>query len=170
LTSTHTTSFLETGNSSILSQRCEIASTAEIGVVDDEFMELDPSALDMTALEMSHEQVRQGPKTKRKVKNKKRSLGQIDVNDHGEEFVPDKKPRRKQAPKPEPVYVIPDVERKETTFRGRLGPNHLFLVYVCGLILVQVMLVSIPFSETRSLQVNLSFVRELAGMSKYKYI
>ncbi|KAG1762860.1 UV-endonuclease UvdE-domain-containing protein [Suillus occidentalis] len=27
----------------------------------------------------------------------------------------------KRAPKAEPVYVIPEVERKETTFRGRLG-------------------------------------------------
>ncbi|KAF8739442.1 hypothetical protein AX14_009616 [Amanita brunnescens Koide BX004] len=29
--------------------------------------------------------------------------------------------RNKRTPKPEPVYIIPDVERKETTFRGRLG-------------------------------------------------
>ncbi|KIJ18576.1 hypothetical protein PAXINDRAFT_110020 [Paxillus involutus ATCC 200175] len=29
--------------------------------------------------------------------------------------------KRKRAAKPEPVYVIPDVEKKETTFRGRLG-------------------------------------------------
>lgn len=32
-----------------------------------------------------------------------------------------KKTRKPRAPKPEPVYVIPDVERKETTFKGRLG-------------------------------------------------
>ncbi|THU80485.1 UV-endonuclease UvdE [Dendrothele bispora CBS 962.96] len=32
-----------------------------------------------------------------------------------------KKPRKPRAPKPEPVYIIPDVERKETKFRGRLG-------------------------------------------------
>ncbi|KAK7473250.1 hypothetical protein VKT23_001348 [Stygiomarasmius scandens] len=32
-----------------------------------------------------------------------------------------KKPRKPRAPKPESVYVIPDVERKETKFRGRLG-------------------------------------------------
>ena len=123
LTRTHATSFLETENSSILSQRREIASAANIHVVDHESMELDPSALDM----MSHEQVRQGLKTRRKVKNKKRSFSQIDaeVNDQDEEFVPDKKPRRRQAPKPEPVYVIPDVERKETTFKGRLGSYHL---------------------------------------------
>ena len=125
LTRTHATSFLETENSSTLSQRREIVSAANIHVVDNESMELDPSALDMMAL--SHEQVRQGLKTKGKVKNKKRSLGQIDteVNDQDEEFVPDKKPRRRQAPKPEPVYVIPDVEHKETTFKGRLGSYHL---------------------------------------------
>jgi len=89
LTRTHATSFLETENSSILSQRREIVSAANIHVVDNESMELDPSTM---ALEMSHEQARQGPKTKRKAKNKKRSLSQIDVevNDHDEEFVPDK--------------------------------------------------------------------------------
>ncbi|KAF8629869.1 hypothetical protein AX15_003228 [Amanita polypyramis BW_CC] len=42
------------------------------------------------------------------------------VNSEGG-FTPEKKPRRKRAPKPEPVYAIPDVERRETTFRGRLG-------------------------------------------------
>ncbi|KAG6857694.1 hypothetical protein H0H87_004110 [Tephrocybe sp. NHM501043] len=30
-------------------------------------------------------------------------------------------PRKKRQPKPEPVYIIPDVERKVTTFKGRLG-------------------------------------------------
>ncbi|EIN11289.1 UV-endonuclease UvdE [Punctularia strigosozonata HHB-11173 SS5] len=38
-----------------------------------------------------------------------------------DEGVKVKKPRKPRAPKPEPVYVIPDVERKETTFKGRLG-------------------------------------------------
>jgi len=145
-----------------------MVSAADIHVVDNESMELDPSALDMMALDMSHEQVRQGSKTKRKVKNKKRNLNHLDVevNDHDEKFVPGKKPRRKQAPKSEPVYVIPDVEHKETTFKGRLGSYYLLLVS-CGLILVQVMLVSIPFFGTRSLQANLSFVHELAGTSEY---
>ncbi|TFK54537.1 UV-endonuclease UvdE [Heliocybe sulcata] len=31
------------------------------------------------------------------------------------------KVRRARPPKPEPVYVIPDVEKKQTTFKGRLG-------------------------------------------------
>ncbi|EIW83196.1 UV-endonuclease UvdE [Coniophora puteana RWD-64-598 SS2] len=38
----------------------------------------------------------------------------------GEEVAPKKK-RKPRAPKPEPVYVIPDVEKKESTFKGRLG-------------------------------------------------
>ena len=41
-------------------------------------------------------------------------------------------PRKKRVPKPEPVYVIPGVTRKETTFRGRLGEpfaTPLFLSY-----------------------------------------
>ena len=32
-----------------------------------------------------------------------------------------KKLKNTRTPKPEPVYVIPDVEKKETTFKGRLG-------------------------------------------------
>ena len=42
------------------------------------------------------------------------------------------KPKRQRKPKPEPVYIIPDVEKKETTFRGRLGA-HIILVheYLC---------------------------------------
>jgi hypothetical protein len=38
-------------------------------------------------------------------------------------------PLKKHAPKPEPVYIIPDVTRKETTFRGRLGKS--FMVVWC---------------------------------------
>jgi UV DNA damage endonuclease len=34
-----------------------------------------------------------------------------------------KKPRKPRAPKPEPVYIIPDVVKKETKFRGRLGTS-----------------------------------------------
>ncbi|KAK2464194.1 hypothetical protein APHAL10511_003651 [Amanita phalloides] len=39
----------------------------------------------------------------------------------GDEFVPDKRQRKKREPEPEPTYIITDVERKETTFKGRLG-------------------------------------------------
>lgn len=34
---------------------------------------------------------------------------------------PAKKKRKPRAPKPEPIYIIPDVEKKTTTFKGRLG-------------------------------------------------
>lgn len=33
--------------------------------------------------------------------------------------------KRRRAGKPEPVYIIADVEKKATTFRGRLGTDHL---------------------------------------------
>lgn len=44
-------------------------------------------------------------------------------NAPGDESVPEKRlrNRNKRTAKPEPVYIIPDVERKETTYRGRLG-------------------------------------------------
>ena len=38
------------------------------------------------------------------------------------------KPKRQRKPKPEPLYIIPDVEKKESTFRGRLG-THTILVH-----------------------------------------
>lgn len=36
--------------------------------------------------------------------------------------------KRKRMPRPEPVYIISDVEKKETTFRGRLGVEIPFCV------------------------------------------
>ncbi|KIM83192.1 hypothetical protein PILCRDRAFT_819416 [Piloderma croceum F 1598] len=53
------------------------------------------------------------PKTKKRARKAKES-------EDDDESTP-KKPRKPRPPKPEPVYVIPDVERKETTFKGRLG-------------------------------------------------
>lgn len=47
----------------------------------------------------------------------------------GTEVMVKKKTRKPRSPIPEPTYIIPDVERKETTFKGRLGkllPNRLF--------------------------------------------
>ncbi|KAF7986968.1 hypothetical protein HWV62_19 [Athelia sp. TMB] len=38
---------------------------------------------------------------------------------NGETATPSPKKRKPRTPKPEPVYVIPDVERIETTFKGR---------------------------------------------------
>ncbi len=52
----------------------------------------------------------------KKSKRKKRP------NDNSEDdFVVEKRLRNKHIPEQDPVYIIPDVERKETTFRGRLG-------------------------------------------------
>lgn len=49
------------------------------------------------------------------------------VDSEGERSVatttPSPKKRKPRAPKPEPVYVIPDVERLETQFKGRLGKS-----------------------------------------------
>ncbi len=35
-----------------------------------------------------------------------------------------KKKRKPREPKPDPVYVIPDVEKKTTSFHGRLGAQN----------------------------------------------
>ena len=52
----------------------------------------------------------------RKPKRKKRP------DDNSEDdFVVEKRLRNKRMSEPDPVCIIPDVERKETTFRGRLG-------------------------------------------------
>lgn len=60
-------------------------------------------------------------KTKKQSKATKKRKAPFTDND-AESFdgQPPKK-KHKRAPKAEPVYVIPEVERKETTFRGRLG-------------------------------------------------
>lgn len=64
-------------------------------------------------------------KTKRRTKSqaKKRKGSQLNTDeaeeDGGQEA--SASPRKKRAPKPEPVYVIPDVEKRMTTFQGRLG-------------------------------------------------
>lgn len=49
---------------------------------------------------------------------RKRTSSQVVENTLSEEVLPKK---RKRACQPEPVYVIPDVEKKVTTFKGRLG-------------------------------------------------
>lgn len=53
---------------------------------------------------------------KKRKKSKKEEL-----SEENGEFSPKKSPRKKREPMPEPIYVIPDVEKKETTFKGRLG-------------------------------------------------
>lgn len=38
------------------------------------------------------------------------------------------KPKKRRRVKEEPVYIIPDVEKKETTFKGRLGESNSFRI------------------------------------------
>jgi hypothetical protein len=52
-------------------------------------------------------------------KKRKRAHSQFVESDSDFEARPVVKKAGKQ--RPEPVFVIPDVERKETTFKGRLG-------------------------------------------------
>lgn len=59
--------------------------------------------------------------TKRTRRKRGKRKAEVQINEDGEEFAPQKKPRKKRSPKPEPTYIIPDVERKTTTFKGRLG-------------------------------------------------
>ncbi|KIK92663.1 hypothetical protein PAXRUDRAFT_829736 [Paxillus rubicundulus Ve08.2h10] len=61
-----------------------------------------------------------------KISEAKKRKRSHDVDDaatleRGELEEPLRLKRRKRPAKPEPVYIIPDVEKKETTFRGRLG-------------------------------------------------
>lgn len=59
------------------------------------------------------------PKAKRTRKAKTEPL---EPPASGDETAPvEVKKKRTRKPKEEPVYVIPDVEKKTTTFRGRLG-------------------------------------------------
>ncbi|CAA7260569.1 unnamed protein product [Cyclocybe aegerita] len=80
-------------------------------VVEGEAITVNATAFDeAAALELP------SPKKKRSKKAK------ASPQNEGDEFVEGAaKPKRKRAPIPEPVYVIPDVEKKETTFKGRLG-------------------------------------------------
>ena len=59
---------------------------------------------------------------KRSKPTRKRTTSQVLENTVTDSEAPPKK--RKRACKPEPVYIIPDVEKKATTFRGRLGTNY----------------------------------------------
>ena len=54
-------------------------------------------------------------------RSKSRKRTQVLENAANDSEVPLKK--RKRACKPELVYIIPDVKKKATTFRGRLGKN-----------------------------------------------
>lgn len=96
--------------------------------MEDEFQDLNTSAIDNSmAPEMLPEEEVQMPQKRKKSKKRKHGKKkgkEVEVNQDNEDFVPVKGARKKRQPKPEPVYDIPDVERKETTFKGRLGRSH----------------------------------------------
>ncbi|KAL0570605.1 hypothetical protein V5O48_011353 [Marasmius crinis-equi] len=46
---------------------------------------------------------------------------EYDAKEEVDDEKPKKGSKRQRKPRPEPVYVIPDVEKKETKFKGRLG-------------------------------------------------
>ncbi|KAH8834928.1 UV-endonuclease UvdE-domain-containing protein [Flagelloscypha sp. PMI_526] len=55
------------------------------------------------------------------VRKKRKGKATIQAVKDMDSPIPKAKVPRKRLPKPEPVYVIPDVERRTTTFKGRLG-------------------------------------------------
>ncbi|KAG6911151.1 hypothetical protein DXG01_003891 [Tephrocybe rancida] len=58
---------------------------------------------------------------RRQRKVAKSSKEEQDLNETKSEDEAPQRPRKKKQPKPDPVYIIPDVESKTTTFKGRLG-------------------------------------------------
>lgn len=57
---------------------------------------------------------------KKRARKAKVAVAEVDIAvEDGEEVGP--KPKRRRKAQEEPVYVIPDVEKKTTTFKGRLG-------------------------------------------------
>lgn len=87
-----------------------------------------------------HQEPEESKKSTRRKPGRKRTA-ETQINEDGEEIAPRKKPRKKRSPKPEPSYTIPDVERKMTTFKGRLGVLHCINVDDIALPHFQVMLV-----------------------------
>jgi UV DNA damage endonuclease len=71
---------------------------------------------DLTSLDELAEEVK---KPKKKAKKSPKKKGTEDAGAYDD--ASPKKTRKPRAPKPEPIYIIPDVEKKETRFRGRLG-------------------------------------------------
>jgi len=65
------------------------------------------------------------PKTKRRRATSKKTG--TDITDSQDYMENPQRSKRKSQPKPEPVYDIPDVEKRETSFRGRLGSESLSL-------------------------------------------
>ncbi|KAF5355500.1 hypothetical protein D9758_006423 [Tetrapyrgos nigripes] len=105
-----------------------------IGEKESEDVQSDLSSLTDEEEELSRGKRRKTTNTKQAAKKKTRKCTQPedaedgaiveDDGDDGEFQEPAKKarkPRKPRAPKPEPVYIIPDVVKKETKFQGRLG-------------------------------------------------
>lgn len=85
----------------------------------------------MVSTETQGEVQEASPKKRRKKSNTRQTKpedtpgeGEVDPGDNEGAVA---KPKKKRRVREEPVYVIPDVEKKETTFKGRLGqsPNSL---------------------------------------------
>ncbi|KAF9567944.1 UV-endonuclease UvdE [Agrocybe pediades] len=77
-----------------------------------------------TAREGGTADVQPSPRTRKSANKKTSSVRKVATQVDGDDWVEassPSKPRKKREPKPEPVYIIPDVARKETTFKGRLG-------------------------------------------------
>jgi UV DNA damage endonuclease len=102
-----------------------MAAAVNMDVTENDLRAFDTSVMidNSMTLEMSPQEEHQSTKAKKKLKKRERSTkkAEVQVNEDSEELVPGKKPHKKRASNSEPVYVIPDVERKETTFKGRLG-------------------------------------------------
>jgi hypothetical protein len=94
-----------------------------------------------------------------------------DITDSQDSVKNPPRSKRKNQPKPEPVYDIPDVEKRETSFRGRLGKE--FLSLSCDFIkcfLSEGMHVSIRSCAIRSRFQTQSLAQELAGTPFYNIL
>ncbi|KAF8828535.1 hypothetical protein HHX47_DHR3000073 [Lentinula edodes] len=89
-------------------------------------VEIEDAGLSSDLSDIEDEFIPKTPKKKRKKKAGKESQTvseavKVDADEEAYDEVEVKKARRPRKPKPEPVYIIQDVERRETKFRGRLG-------------------------------------------------
>lgn len=101
-------------------QRREMTVSVEIG---NEYRDLN-TPTDVRLDERTEEEhPLSGEEKRSKTRKRKNKSKKVQVAEDGDEAGPPPK-RRKRQPKPEPEYIIPDVERKETTFKGRLGTPH----------------------------------------------
>lgn len=114
------------------SELSDLAQSSEKEYSNDETHLTEPSvAGDAEEPEASEEEIKPKKKRAKKAaatpkatKGKKKAAvtegdsAEVKLEDEEETPKKAKKPRKPRAPKPDPVYEIPDVERKETTFKG----------------------------------------------------